>query len=392
MHDDFLPPHFDRDALSVRLRAGHFIGERTAFVSHRVENRPLVFDRPLGLSRDAIIDGYIAHFRQAMAPLPPEVVLLSGGRDSRHIFLELVTTGRKPRLAISVDLPGNNDAQIAARLCARAGVTHRVLQSAGRLSDWECEKNLLTAFSAVEHAWLVPLRAQIAELVVYDGIGGDVLSAGLLQSRELVERYTGEPDRYATDFLGSDAVDRVLPGSFSPEAAHAALRAEMSRYSQAVNPLATFLFWNRTMRYIAVAPMGAKQVLTPYLEPRLFEFLSRIPPEHTWDHQLHTDAIARAYPDWVDIPYSTKRPLQQPAAMRRFALDALRRTRWRGARLAAPLVAMAARGSDANLWAAQLAFLLEQLVHANPRDFSFDPRFVTGTHVRAAVGDGVVPA
>ncbi|WP_284615891.1 hypothetical protein [Aquabacterium humicola] len=387
----FLQDHFDLEALSLRMRAGHFVGERTAFREHRIRNQPLIFDRPLGLSRDAIIDGYIELFRAAMAALPPEVVLLSGGRDSRHIFLELVTSGRKPRLAISVDLPANNDAEIAARLCERAGVQHVVLRPHGRLADWERRKNELTAFSAIEHAWMVPLREHIAQMTVYDGIAGDVLSAGLLQSRELVERFVNEPDRYAAGFLSANAVDRVLPGLFDPAAAHALLRAEMDRHRDAVNPLASFLFWNRTMRYIAVAPVGARRVLTPYMDPALFEFLSRIPPEFTWDHQLHHDAIARAYPQWADIPYAEKRPYRNTAGLRAFGRDALRSTSWRSPRLALQLAILAATGSDRYLWAAQLALYLEQLVNANPRDCMFDPRFVTGDHVRRAA-DRVQPA
>jgi hypothetical protein len=391
MHE-FQQEHFDLEALSVRLRAGHFVGERTAFVSHRVVNTPIVFERSLGLSRDAVIDGYIEHFRRAMAAQAPEIVLLSGGRDSRHIFLELVATGRKPRLAITVDLPLSQDAEIAARLCARAGVSHQVLTLNGRLSNWEREKNRLTALSAVEHAWLIPLRRHIADVVVYDGIGGDVLSAGLLQSRALFERFATNPDGYASEFLGSNAIDRVLPGVFSMDSAHAQVRAEMQRVGRAVNPLATFLFWNRTMRYIASAPLGARRVITPYLEPTLFEFLSRIPPEFTWDHDLHTETIARAYPEWADIPYSGKRSGRQHGVMRRFGLDALLGTSWRNSTLAASLLALVGSDSDRYKWAAQLAFYLEQLMRADPRDYAFDPRFVTGEHLRCRAVTNFLPA
>jgi hypothetical protein len=146
------------------------------------------------------------------------------------------------------------------------------------------------------------------------------------------------------------------------------------------------------MRYIASAPLGARRVITPYLEPTLFEFLSRIPPEFTWDHDLHTETIARAYPEWADIPYSGKRSGRQHGVMRRFGLDALLGTSWRNSTLAASLLALVGSDSDRYKWAAQLAFFLEQLMRADPLDYAFDPRFVTGEHLRCRAVTNFLPA
>src|SRR3546814_11280996 len=57
------------------------------------------------ISREAAIDEYIGIFRAAMERIRPDdqnyIHPLSGGRDSRHIFLELVRMGRPPRLALT---------------------------------------------------------------------------------------------------------------------------------------------------------------------------------------------------------------------------------------------------------------------------------------------------
>jgi hypothetical protein len=107
------PTGFDEAALAVFLRLGFFLGDDTPFQSIRTLPRTARspeagtvtisggyrFVRPQRLSRDAAIDGFIDLFRQAMSRRPPVgqdvVVPLSGGRDSRHILLELCESGHR---------------------------------------------------------------------------------------------------------------------------------------------------------------------------------------------------------------------------------------------------------------------------------------------------------
>ena len=45
-------------------------------------------------------------------------------------------------------------------------------------------------------------------------------------------------------------------------------------------------------------------VYTPYLDHEVFDLLSSLPPVIFEDHAFHDDAIARAYPEFADLPYA----------------------------------------------------------------------------------------
>jgi asparagine synthetase B (glutamine-hydrolysing) len=115
------PTGFDEAALAVFLRLGFFLGDDTPFQSIRTlpPDGTLTWEagtvtisggyrfvRPQRLSRDAAIDGFIDLFRQAMSRRPPAgqdvVVPLSGGRDSRHILLELCESGHRPSYTVTI--------------------------------------------------------------------------------------------------------------------------------------------------------------------------------------------------------------------------------------------------------------------------------------------------
>ena len=137
------PPGLDEDALAVFLRLGFFLGEDTPFASVRAlppaatlrwaDGRLSLAGGPprlppQSMSRDAAVDAYIALFRQAMqrrpSPEAPAILPLSGGRDSRHILLELCASGRKPACCLTVrNFPprADEDARVAAdpRPCPR---------------------------------------------------------------------------------------------------------------------------------------------------------------------------------------------------------------------------------------------------------------------------------
>jgi asparagine synthetase B (glutamine-hydrolysing) len=205
------PADLDEAALAVFLRVGFFLGEDTPFRAIRalppcarfewrdgalhVSGQPPPTPRPQRLSRAAAIEGYIDLFRVAIArrlvPGDDAAVPLSGGRDSRHILLELCRAGRPPRLAVTMrHYPpfSDEDAAVATDVARAAGVPHVVLPQGGDRFAAEIEKNRRTGFCADEHAWMLPLAAYLRGRVryAYDGIGGDVLSAGLFLTPERV--------------------------------------------------------------------------------------------------------------------------------------------------------------------------------------------------------------
>src|SRR5262245_48488621 len=113
-------PDLDEAGLAAFLRLGFFLGEDTPFLEIRalppsavlqwgnvdsVVSGPLTTTRPDNSTRDGAIDGYISLFRDAVRrrqPSRPNVAVpLSGGRDSRHILLELCEQGLRPDFCLT---------------------------------------------------------------------------------------------------------------------------------------------------------------------------------------------------------------------------------------------------------------------------------------------------
>ena len=158
--------------------------------------------------------------RAASCPGDDAAVPLSGGRDSRHILLELCRAGRPPRLAVTMrHYPpfSDEDAVVATEVARAAGVPHVVLPQGGDRFAAEIEKNRRTGFCADEHAWMLPLAAYLRGRVryAYDGIGGDVLSAGLFLTPERVA--LAEAGRLE----GSGRRDGRVPGTLARAPARA---------------------------------------------------------------------------------------------------------------------------------------------------------------------------
>ena len=362
-------PQIDLQSLSVFFRFGSFIAESTAFQDIRVVNRPVVFTRPLDLTRAQIVEGYIDLFKKAVARLPDGVVLLSGGRDSRHIFLALVESGRKPELCLTArHFPpkADDDAEIAARLCDRAGVRHVIVPQGDRY-DAEAEKNRLTGYCTLEHGWTICLRLHTLGQNVFDGLAGDALSQSGLQSNESLALYRNDLDAFAEHFTQSSGIDAIWP-ELSRASALEAVRKEAERFKDAVNPVAAFMFWNRAVRDVATAPWGAERTMTPFLDPELFEFLCRIPPEIMLTQTLHDEAIARAYPEWTDIAYESKLlPARRISRshIRVYSRKALAHChRFRPFGLLARLVKAALTGDAGSSWIPAYAIYLNQLFAA----------------------------
>jgi asparagine synthetase B (glutamine-hydrolysing) len=336
----------DSAALAVFLRLGFFLGEDTPFTSIRAlppavsfqwtagrltfasEQPPL---KPQHISRDAAIEGYSTLFRQAIQRRLSEaacVLPLSGGRDSRHILLELCATGHKPGCCVTLrHFPPrtNEDAKVAAELARTFDIPHTILDQTGSRYQAEVRKNLWTNFCADEHAQFLPLADTLQKraCVLYDGVGGDVLSAGLRADEQEIEfAETGRFAEWAEAILntrsnetpGESDLARLLPTPvyrrFSRDCARARVLEELNRYRETPNPGSQFYFWNRTRREVALVPYSLLEptatVFSPYLDHDLYDFLASLPAEAILDCKLHTETIARAYPQYAAIPYEDK--------------------------------------------------------------------------------------
>lgn len=355
------PTDLDYDAMAVFFHLGYFIGEDTPFQAIRavppsvcfewkdgtctVSSR-LAFAKPQELDRRQAVDAYIELFRRAivrrLSCTKEFGVLLSGGRDSRHILLELLRSGAPPKLCLTVDRREESDAVVAAQLARAVGVPHKVLSRREADFGEEFEKNLKTSLCADEHTWMLPAAQYLRGKVdaIYDGIGGDVLSAGLfLTQRRIDLGETGRWAELASDLISLEPIPAFLREPFrsrmNRESAIVRLTRELQQHGEAANPFSSFVFWNRTRREIALSPYGiltdVGAVYSPYLDHAVFDLLAGLSGRMFVDHSFHTEAINRAFPQYAHIPYSEKISVADRAAQasggqvwRRFAIEILR--------------------------------------------------------------------
>lgn len=337
----------DDDAVALALRLGSNVANETLFPAIKavppnstltwtdgvlqIDSTPTVNNCILNISRDDAIDEYARLFSEAVGTSAPRsgkiAVPLSGGRDSRHILLELVRRNFVPDRCLTVRRrPGldDEDISVARLVCDRLELKHEIVeQTLGRF-EAECLKNVETGYAIQEHGWFVALGTFTKNRWenIYDGLAGDVLSAGLFLDQEILDNYrNGKFDLLAEQVLGPEGyIPRLLSSSarkrFSRERAVERLKVELAKHADAPNPVGSFYFWNRTRRCVAQSPFrllrSTPNIITPYLEPTLFDFLVSLPAEYFLDHTFHTETIRRAYPDYADIPYESKKRQSRP--------------------------------------------------------------------------------
>ncbi len=355
----------DYRGLAAYLYIGFFIGEDTAFRAIRAlppdawlewrdgrltVSGQMIIPKMETVSRDAAIDGYISLFRASVErrlPNKPTIAMpLSGGRDSRHITLELCRQGIRPSFCLTAEFyPGlvvGNEIAAASLLCQALGLRHVVIRQTEPRINAELRKNWITGFTAgaCEHSWILAIRDYLKQeaCAVYDGIGGDVLS----ESRSLSKKRLEWCDKGDYLALGRDLLngvdERLVEKMFSREMARRLswqtaferFEEEFLKHVNAPNPIGSFHFWNRARRHVALCPYAllgaAHDVYSPYLDNDLFDFLASLPASMLVDRTFHTDTIHRAFPAISHIPWGNSGQGGKPYHRRyiSFAWDALR--------------------------------------------------------------------
>lgn len=342
----------DYDALAVFFRCGTFLDSDTPFKFIRALPPGVRFtwtgsdEHPIGnialgqeargLGFDEACVQYGELFSESIkkrSDLVGDVAVpLSGGMDSRHILLELCHLGRKPKVCVTSRVyPGvpSEDCDLAARIAQLAGVPHVQLDQGGDWVQQEVEKLRAVNFCTMQHTWGMGLGRYLEGKVValFDGLAGDVLSDGrgiVTLARHEAFRSSRFAD-FAEDLLSDEGgglrfLRPELARQLSRERAVHRISLACAQFAGAPNPVSAFWFWNRTRRSVGLLPHAiwnrSVQVLTPYLDHRLFDFLISLPVDIVEHYTLHAETIRRRYPQFATIPFFSSACRQpQPGAL-----------------------------------------------------------------------------
>lgn len=362
-----IPAALDLPALAVFLRMQTFLGCETPFTTIRafppgahftwrngvLQKSSRALPRPAHsrLARDAAIDRHIELFRDAVSRRhPPEgrecVVPLSGGRDSRHILLELLRQGVRPKLCVTTDAFcawAREDARVAPKLAAAAGVAHVVVKNT--YSQFEARRicDSTTGWCEELHEWAIAFSDFLARSasVIYDGLAGDVLTETLHLTREALDLFDSGRFRdlavvslTESAHVGLDtALRAMLPATMYQaldlEPAIERVSRELALHADMPNPVSSFRFWNRARRAIALYSyriLGRVPLVhAPFLDHALIDFLMTLPGSYFLGCTFHAEVIRRAYPEFAHLPFAQKAPfVHDGAATARFARELAR--------------------------------------------------------------------
>jgi hypothetical protein len=332
-------PRFDDAAVAAFLQLGFYLGEDTPFEGVKtmapggrirwqhgctqVEAPALPIRQRYGGTWDSALPRYVELFEYAVARrarLGVGRLPVSGGRDSRHLFLELLRQGTPPPAVLTQDRPVNNDFAIAQRLASRAGIPHIAIAPLRDGIAEELQKNRWNHYLSDENAWYVQIAPYLAG-PLFDGLAGDALSGtDMFEADRLGTAMRKDSAAAAAqamlDVVGSGLrfLGDALRARWSRDLATQRLALELERHMHAPNPTTSFLFWNRTRREIALIPLtiAAREVpiRLAYLDVALMDFLSSLPYPTFSGTGFHSYVIERTYPRFADVPYSEKRKAQ----------------------------------------------------------------------------------
>src|ERR1051326_2709624 len=334
---------FDSSGLAVFLRTGSFIGESTPFREIHAFPPNAVAEwkdgvwalsggprllQPQKLTLDQAIDGYISLFRAAIGKRVRSgervAVPLSGGRDSRHILLELCHSGHRPNFCITVEQyppKTNADVDIAKILAEAINIEHFVVRQPPSQLKQELHKNTTTEFLAEHPVWALAIETFIRNKadVSYDGIAGGTLSGGLFMRRELLKYYemgmTDDCARYHLDTWNNEGIlesclNSHAYSSFNRQIALESVYKQVKLLEGTPSPSGLYYFWSRTRRNISLIPFRilnrSIEIRAPYLDYDLYDFLASLSAPWQLDGGFHTQVIQRAYPKYKHIAYASE--------------------------------------------------------------------------------------
>src|SRR5262249_52907013 len=137
----------------------------------------------------------------------------------------------------------SNDLLVARQVCNMLGVPHTAVELPRNLVQAELQKNARTNFEALEHAWFWEVAQRMAHpsAVAYDGIDGDVLSAGHFHDDENSRLHREGRWKELANKLAPLRRFPLIAGRWRDELdqadPHVALIEELRRYEGTQNPM-----------------------------------------------------------------------------------------------------------------------------------------------------------
>jgi asparagine synthase (glutamine-hydrolysing) len=266
------------------------------------------------------------------------VIPISGGRDSRHIMLELVRQHVAGLESVTVRYWDDyqEEVRLGALLSKTFSVPHTVLKKKfGHQFQTLFNQIRANDFESTTHLWVESLsdRYNDQSYLIYDGLGGaDVM---FMPWDDLVPGF-GSPefrpacrdkDAEKIAFLLTDGdygVPSYLCDLWGPGKSFAArfaetLTREIARHAGAHDIVNSFMTDHRSRRAIGVAPMVLLgdhcSVSVPYFDQDLLDFSNSVSLEDRLRPDIHDRMIKTSYPEASHIEFENKslRNLQLPA-------------------------------------------------------------------------------
>ncbi len=334
---------FDDEAVATFLALGYLLGGQTLIAGVKVllpgetlcwrsgeitrhwEGYPI--QKPFAGSRKEAKEEFTRLFNRAIAyrlaggvgRLP-----LSGGRDSRHIALELVKQGHPPPATVVCQSAKGAESPIAAQVSKHIGV--ECLAVPTKLDRLEAEqvKNRLNHYSTDENDWYLDLLPELKG-PVFDGLAGDILCNGSYFNSTVAKqlndsRIADAAYRWLSSPTYMPYLRRKYQKRWHSDLARQALEQAFAPHINAPDPVKSFLFWNRIRREIALLPIAmagsVAPIYLPYEDPDLLAFCLSLPWPEYGEPGFHDEVIMECYPDAMGIPYSNdhnKPKLPSPA-------------------------------------------------------------------------------
>jgi len=274
-----------------------------------------------------------AALEEVLAPFPGNVACpLSGGRDSRMLFLALARDGRaSSAVTVNDDEGDTHEEDLAAPVAAHFGIEHeRLLGSpADYPAEWE-ERARRVEYEFVDHAWLTPVarRMEASPAPTPDGFALDVfLSVG----HHFYSPETFGPDGAAAARAlfgtmrrygkGEAALSERFQAAVQARAKEQFLAATEDLQGHPSQPMLS-LYATRSLRGVSTYSTkligdGAQTAMPGASEPFVKVALS-VRPEVKGEGLLYRTVFRSLAPGAAELPSTAEAPRQPPHLPRRW--------------------------------------------------------------------------